>query len=317
MRLRGHRTQDLDRWRKASRRELKRPRVAARRRYVQALRDAVFGPGHPYARGLLDDASLGRIDGDALVSFRREHQVASNATLILVGQFDPALMKQHIVYNFGHLSEDPPAPAAIPPAAAHPTPVFVAGPHDDAASPVVTLDARFAAPPGVGADHAAHLIAARILNARLLSLREDRALTYGIQADYEPRRGPGLWSIEGEADAARAREAAAALRAILDQLHADPRAIAADFVLARRELVNELLVESADPRAVLGQLAFIAEHQLAPDFYAQLIERLANATIAQVARVIEQELDPRAAVFGAFGPDAATRAALTGFGQGR
>jgi predicted Zn-dependent peptidase len=78
-----------------------------------ALRGALYGAEHPYARGLLTEESLGRIDGASVAAFERAHHVAGNATLILVGRFDPELLRKHVVYHLPtsrRRSEEPEAP---------------------------------------------------------------------------------------------------------------------------------------------------------------------------------------------------------------
>jgi zinc protease len=308
-RLRLHRTQDLQDAREELQRALRQPRAAARTRYELALRAATFGAAHPYARGLLTEAEVAGIAGDAVAGFQRGHYTAGDSALVLTGKFDPALVRDHIVYQFGHLGEHrarrPPIPPAAPPAG----PRLVAG-AGEPGSPVVEINIRVAGAPGVGPGYAARRVLERVLDAELRELREHQAVTYGMYAHYDVRRGPGEWRMGGAADAARAAEAMSFILDRLDRMRRDPMTYRADFVLARRAVVEELLTRGTSGAEMADSLMMIAEHDLPDDFADRLVEEVARVTPADVHRLLRAEINPARVAIGAFGPPAAVEQVL-------
>ncbi len=308
--LRVHRTEDFDDWREITLRSLRQPRAAERTRYERALLAATFGADHPYAHDVLSEAELPAIRGDAVAGFQRSHYTAGNTALILTGKFDPALVREHLVYQFGHLAERRSKRAPVPAAAPAAGQRLVAG-AGEAGAPVVDLDLRIAGGSGVDAHHAARQVLQRILDAELRELREHQAVTYGMYASHQARRGPGEWRLGGSADAARA---ASAITFILDRLHAmrrDPRSYRNDFVVARRALVQELMTGGSSAAEVAGNLSLIAEHALPDDYFDRLLEEAARVTPDQVHRLLLDEIDPARLAIGAFGPPPAVDRVLT------
>jgi zinc protease len=308
--VRFHQTSDFDERREAWTRDLRRPRLATRAAYSRDLRAALYGADHPYAAGEATPETLARISGGDIAAFKRRYHVAANATLILTGQFDTARMRQHVEYQFGALSEHAPERTPLP-AADRPTEAtFLAHDAKDDSSPVVELDALFLGAAGIDGDYAARLVAERMIAGELRALREERAITYGMTAAYEPRRGQGLWRISGTADAARAAEAAAALRELMFDLHANARDMRGSFALARRGVIDDLVLDASSPQAIVARLAFIARFDLADDFYVRLAERVARVTVDEVAAVIDRELAPETGIYGVLGPRAAAIAGV-------
>jgi predicted Zn-dependent peptidase len=309
-RLRFHRVEDFDDAREEMLRQLRRPRAAERTRYERALRAATFGADHPYARDMLTESEVRGLDGDAVADFQRSHYTAGNTTVVLTGQFDPALVREHLAYQFGHLdrkqSRRPPVPRAAP----RPGQRLVAG-AGEAGSPVVELDLRVAGEPGVGRRHGARLVLAMILDAELRELREHQALTYGMSATYDVRRGPGEWSMGGSVDATRASDAVTFILDRLDAMRREPMIHRGNFVVARRALVQQLMTRGNNAAEMAALLTIVAEHDLPDDYFDRLIEEAARVTPDDVHRLLVDEVDPSTLVIGAFGPPPAVDRVLT------
>src|SRR5690606_19888720 len=78
----------------------KRPQVEIEYQRQQLV--AIFGPDHPYTRTEIDSIdAVGKIGRDSLNDFRRKHYSAANATLVLVGNFDPKAAESLVRDNFG------------------------------------------------------------------------------------------------------------------------------------------------------------------------------------------------------------------------
>ena len=309
--LRVHASYNIDDWRDRQLRNLDKKRRRERSRYLEAFRGALYGPNHPYARGRLTKASVRRINGDTLAAFARKYHRAGNATLIVTGRFDPALIKKWVVYHFNHIERGTSRSKRVPPARNVVRNAIVTG-FADGDSPVMEIDVGFSAPSGIDRSYAARLVLQDVLNGQLRALREELAVTYGMNASYTPRPGPGEWRIRGKVDAARSKEALEAVNRLFEKMTTDPKSYLGDFVLARRKLVEKLLSDSSSPVSVAHRLSFIAAFSLQDDFFDKLLHDVAHLKVSQVDKLIRSELAPRRRVVGLFGGRAAVSAAAAG-----
>jgi predicted Zn-dependent peptidase len=149
-----------------------------------------------------------------------------------------------------------------------------------------------------------------VLTAKLATLREEDALSYGFSAGYAPRVAGGLWRLSGKVPVARAAEAARLIERTLDAMRASLDAYRAEFVHARRTLVEALAGSAADSSAVLDRLVLIERFGLAPGYFDQLLSEIARLRIDEMHAFLTTELASGRQVFGAFGPRAAAAAAL-------
>jgi zinc protease len=286
---------------------LQQQRAKERMAYEHDKWTALYGEGHPYTRTSLTEDSLDHIDRDSVMSWARGHIVAKNATLIIAGKFDPALVKKHIAYNADQVSSG--SDSRDLDAQAHPQQKWVAG-IAAKVSPTVEIDVHFIAGRGLDRDHAKRLVLEQVLANRLSQLRGKQALTYGFSVAYEPRRAGGLWTIAGEVDASRAIEAATALATILSEIRRDPESYRNDFVYARQHVVQRLLLTATDSSAITERLVELAQFDLPDDFYAGLASEVARLTLADLQPFVTTELASQGQVFGAFGNEDVTKAAL-------
>jgi zinc protease len=271
-----------------------RGRFGQRQREEAELRrqlvGALYGADHPYAKtGLITPKAMDRVHLDAVNEFRRRHYVAGNATLVVVGDFDPDATAGLIRSSFGGWDRgtaDRPIDPALRPRSA-PEVIGVAG----SESPQLRVVIAYPAPAGVDGQAGARAVLAEMLNLRVGDVRFKLGSTYGVYARHTTTRGPTAYEIGGSVDAERAGESLRAMRDGVAMLrkadHFDE-----DFVRARRSLVSRLLGESTVTSELAERLGFIAIHGLAPDFYRQLLQQIAAVSPAQVQALIKQELLP-------------------------
>ena len=83
---------------------------------IAAAENAFFMPGTPIARGPVagSAASVRRATGEALRRLYAEHYVPARATLVMVGDFDPALAEAEIAARFSQWEGKGGAEAALP-----------------------------------------------------------------------------------------------------------------------------------------------------------------------------------------------------------
>lgn len=282
--------------------------TADRVSYERDLLAAIYGEGHPYARVSMTAESVDKLHRDLVMDWARDHIVPANSVLILAGQFDDALIKEHVAYNVAHVSS---GKRTVPagPATERDAPAFIAG-TETRPSPTLELDVAFQSGPGLGHNYAKRLVLQQILESRFSDLRAKQAVTYGVEVEYDPRIGGGMWRITGEVDASRADEAAKGVIQILDQLRRDPESYRAAFVLARQKVLEQLLVGGSGSLGIVERLEQAARFDLPDDFYDKVAQQVAALTLKDMPGFIAHELDANHQVFGAYGNSDAVMSAL-------
>jgi zinc protease len=291
-------------------RDLRGPSASSRRRFELAMRSRLYGEAHPYTtHAEIDPDRLGAMNQSDLRGLIKRYYGTRNATLIVAGRFDEALVKQYIERRFGHLPGRRRTRPAPPLTRAISGPQLVAVSH--AAANQLELRVAFPAPAGIDSRHPARLVLVSIMAGRLRALRETRGLSYGASTDVVPRVGPGEYAVTVRVDPSRAAEAVTALRAILAELRASPgtEELAADFVVARRLIARSLVLERNRPDLRIEQLDFAARFGLPLDYSASLAEKVAGLNVESVAALIREELGEAHQVMGLYGPGDAVAAA--------
>jgi zinc protease len=251
---------------------------------------AIYGPDHPYTRtGALTPDAADKLHLDSLNRFRRAHYSAGNATLVVVGDIDPAAIEHDVRDSFGRWSRGTVDPPIGVPAQARSQPVVVGVVGKDLAQLRVII--AYPAPAGVDDQAAARAVLTEMLNLRVSALRFKLGSTYGVYARHGIRKGPTSYELGGDVDSERGGESIKAMRDGVTALRKGEQ-FNEDFVRARRKLVSDLLGESTVTAELAARLGFIATHGLAPDYYRTLLQRLASVTPAQVHALVDKELDP-------------------------
>lgn len=292
---------------------LAEPSAKQRRAYEKDLLVAVYGKGHPYARSDISEESLAKLHTDLVNDWARSHVVPKNATLVIAGEFDANLVKQHIAYRAAHLSGGSNS-ADIKVDVAPSVPHIVTG-MTPKPSPTIELDVLFRTDPDLDRNHAKRLILEELLDGELSVLRSKHAVTYGFSASYEPRKAGGLWRISGEADASRGPEATRVLLDLLDTMRKDPESYRGSFVLARQKVLERLLVSSTDSLTMAERLVTIAKFDLPEDFYDRLPNQVAAVTLADMNKFLVEELPATGQTVGVFGHESAVEAAAAVAGE--
>lgn len=278
----------------------------------RALREAVFGPGHPYAR----DPDAAALDGGALETFREAHYRAPGATLILVGRFDAAAMARTVTELFGAWPGDPPPPpAAVPAMQPVAGPTWIAHADPDAAQVRITV--VFAATSPRGPARAARAVVSEMLRARLDQVRTRLGASYGLQTSYTWTAAGDTVTIDGYVDADRAGVVLRRIRADLDGLRAGDAGFTADFIRARRTALARTLADPMQSSLVADQLEAAVTHHLAIDAPVTLPAAIAGTMPAAVRDVIAADLQPARMVVVLSGPPDDTAAAFTAAGVPR
>lgn len=283
--------ESIEGWQKSVRERFKRKDVVAQVEFQRQLLIALYGADHPYTRNaLLSAESASGIGRDKLMDFKSTHYSASNATLIVVGKFDPKRAKSVIGDNFGSWGRGHTDKPIDPTPKPRIGPEFVGVVNPDE-SPQLSVRIAYPAPAGIDGQEAARRVLTEMINIRMGDIRFKLGSTYGTYAGRQTQLGPSAYMIGGNVDGPRAGEAIRAMRGGVEMLRKGEN-FDVDFVRARRALIEDLLGRSTVSGDLASDLGTIAGFNLKPDYYKQLVKQVAAVAPAQVKMLLAKELDP-------------------------
>lgn len=283
-------------------------------RRIQAVREALYGAGHPYAHARDQEISarIAALTVEDLEQFRQQNYVPGGAALIIAGRFDPAAMRARITELFeGWSAPAPPAKETVPAMRPARGPSWIACDDRSAAQLSVTFD--FAATSKRIESRAARTVLSEIVRGRVERVRTEMLASYGIDAGYWNSPAGDVLQINGLIGASRAGEVLRRLLTDLDKLRAGDDGLRSDFVRARRAALAAALADPSIPSATARRLqrAVTGHAGLARESLAAAI---ASTTLSDVARVIAEDLQPARMVGVLSGRPADTAAAMTAAG---
>ena len=307
----GEYTQEqIERWQKRTKEDWKLHSTQEENEYVRQVMTAIYGPDHPYTKtAILTPDAANKIHMDSLVDYRDKHFRAGNATLILVGSFDPKAAEKLVRSVFGDMGKGTVDKPVDPKPYKRNGPVFV-GVKKSKEDQQVTVTIAYPAPAGVDGQEGARRVLSEMMNTRAENVRFKRGSTYGLYFARQAKVGPSSYMMRGGAviggtmDAERAGESIKAIRDGLDDMRRGDDEFAEDFVRARRKLIGNLLGESTVTYELAQRLGFIAEFGLPPTYYNTLLQQIAAVSPAQIRALIKTELDPANEVIVALGDKA-------------
>lgn len=288
-----------------------RARWQARDRMRVGLFAHLFGPGHPYARAQRSPFAGGGplLTIADLEAVRERRFTADNGVLVLCGQFDPALVREHIEKRFADLRRGAAQRAVRPPA--RPIPGLVIE-WTDEADPTTTLTLGFATR-GERAGRAVRLVIAEMVRERIARLREALGAAYGIDVQQLDHPGAGAMIVTAVVDATRSGEAMDLLIDEVDRLRAGDRDLADAFVRARRRVLQQIIAESSGADQSARRIASLIAHGEGLDASGHLAREVMQLTMDDARSALAEELAPARQVTALLGaPDsvAAARRAI-------
>ena len=282
--------EQIENWQKRTRLGFKHKRPQVELEFQRQQLAAIFGPEHPYTKTGIDSLeAVGKIGRDSLSDFRRKHYSAANATLVLVGNFEPKAAEDLIRDNFGGWGKghkDQPI-SKEPFKRTGATFVGVIGEED----PQVNVAILYPSPAGIDGQEAARKVLTEMVNARMWDIRAKLGSTYGTYARRDVRLGPSAYDMGGAVDAPRTGEALKYMRQLVDELR-QGKDFDLSFVRARRKVLQGLLGESTMTAELANNLGTIARFSLDTNYYNSLLQQVAAVSPAQIRALLARELDP-------------------------
>jgi len=288
----------IEKWHERFAESHKLESVRAGEAFSDAMASAVYGADHPWTlKGGATSKTYKHIGRDAAKDFAKKYYVAKNATLILVGSFDPEVAKKMIKDTFGGMSSGKPVEPVLAPFQASGSAAVGVVKKE---APQTTIQIQYRGPVGIHKeDAAARMILAQMLNQRMAKMRTTLGSTYGAYAGLTRNNGPRVYQLGGSFDSLRVGESLAAMRQEIDNLRQGVD-FNVDFVEARRTLLKKLMAESTETAALAGKLGTITKYGLPLDYYDQLVKDLATATPEKVQAIMAKDLIPENEVIGIF-----------------
>ncbi len=267
-----------------------RPTAIANQAYASIL----YGASHPYGQALIGtEASITGMATTDLVNYYKTHFFPNNATLIVVGDVNPAQIEQKIAGIFGGWQRG-----------TVPSYTLVEAPKS-ATTMVYLIDKPGAAQSSfrIGSigvarstkDYFALTVMNTILGGSFTSrlnqnLRETHGYTYGARSGFDMRRAAGPFTASAEIVAAKTDsgliEFMKELNAIRDTVPTD------ELNKAKRYLQLGLPADFETTQQIATALVPVALYGLPLDYYNNYVQSIEGITQADVQRVAKQYINP-------------------------
>ena len=268
-------------------------------------RAAVFGSTHPYVRAGIARHANSSLTLDDAAQFRVHHYAPGNATLVVAGRFDAALVDRWIDYLFADWSG---ASAARAGAVAAPEPASIAMVED-----VEMLQLRIAIA-AKASSRAAQLVAAEMLSEIARDVRYQLGASYALDAALAEQRLARNYVIGGWIDANRATKAIELIRDRIKRLKTDSEAAARAFVIARQHVVAQLMARVSSAGSLAARVEQDIALERAPMSDLETASAVRALTIEQMSTALP-ELDLSRAVILMRGPASELKGAFGALGR--
>jgi len=281
--------------------QLDDPDTLARRVFQQAI----YPENHPF-HSFPTDASLKSISRDDVLGFYRQHYRPDTTTLALVGDFDPAKVKDLLNQAFGKWQADGKPPALNLPKVPLPQTSTRLNKVIPGKAEAVTYigyngisrkDPRFYAALVLN-----QILGGDTLASRLgTEVRDRLGLTYGIYSGFAAGINPGPFLIEMQTAPTDAQKAIASTLALLKQLR-EKGITEPELNTAKRSITNSYPVELANPSEVTSIIANNAVLGLSPAEIREFPRRIQAVNMEQIQQVIKDLIQPEKVVIVTAGP---------------
>ncbi|MGK2961395.1 MAG: M16 family metallopeptidase [Gemmatimonadaceae bacterium] len=284
----------------------------------QAYAAILYGSGHPYGRQLIgSEASVKSLLPADLQAHYRGNFVPNNATLIIVGDVDPAQIEEKIRTLFGGWQRGNVAQAALPePPRATGTTIYLV---DKPGAPQSSFRIGSIGVPRSTQDYFALSVLNTVLGGSFTSrlmqnLRETHGYTYGARSVFDMRRSAGPFTASAEIVAAKTDSA---LIEFMKELNAIRESVPADeLAKAKRYMQLGLPGDFETTQQIAAALIPVAVYDLPLDYYNTYVQNIEAVTAAEVQRVARQYINPASIAIVVVGDRASIEAGLKAVNAG-
>jgi predicted Zn-dependent peptidase len=311
---------EVERLREERLNDLKQTMADARRRVERLFPGVIYAEGAPYARLLGgSESTVAALDREALAARHAEQLRPSASTLIVCGDLDGVPVDDIVAEAFLGWTSDG-AEAAAQSAPDRPAPGRRVVLVDRPGAPQSEIRIGHVGTARRIDDYHALVVMNALLgglfNSRLNRLlREERGYTYGVQCDFDMRRGAGPFAVrcavETEATAPAIADIVAELSRIREAEVADE-----ELVAARDYLVGVFPLRFEGSAQVAAALAGLVIHGLPADELDRYRPTVSAVSAEAVLEAARSHLDPARASIAVVGDVARFEAPLRDAGYG-
>lgn len=254
----------------------------------------LYGTGHPYGASLIGtEASVTGLTTADLQSYYQSNFRPNNATMIIVGDVNPAQIEQKINSLFGswQRGDVPQLTYAEPPKAGVTTIYLI----DKPGAAQSSFRIGEIGVPRSTKDYFALTVMNTILGGSFSSrlnqnLREARGYTYGAGSRFDMRRAAGPFTASAEIVSAKSDSA---LLEFMKELNGIRQSVPADELSrAKRYLQLQLPGNFETSQQIAAALVPVALYGLPLGYYNNYVQSVESVTQADVARVAQQYINP-------------------------
>ncbi|MDX2216577.1 MAG: pitrilysin family protein [Oculatellaceae cyanobacterium bins.114] len=269
------------------------------------FRQAVYPANHPF-HSFPTEESLTRINQANIEQFYRENYRPDSTVLALVGNFDPATVRQLLEQNFDNWQVQGRQPSLRFPSVSLPRSQTRLNQAMTGKSEAVTFmgyngisrrDPRFYAAIVMN-----QILGGDTLASRLgTEIRDRQGLTYGIYSYFVAGVNAGPFSISMQTSPTDANQAIDSTVALLQQLR-EHGITAEELSAAQRSITNSYPVDLASPSSIASEILMNEVYGLSQDELRQFPSRIKAVTLEQVQQVIRELIHPDNLVIVTAGP---------------
>ncbi|MBD2088427.1 insulinase family protein [Microcoleus sp. FACHB-1515] len=285
--------------------ELDDPRRLGRRVFQQAL----YPENHPFHSFPTQESLTGITQAD-LASFYQQHYRPDTTTLAIVGDFDPAEVKNQLRQAFGNWQSAGTRPTLTFPNVALPDRTIELSQVIPGKAEAVTYlgyggisrqDPRYYAALVLN-----QIVGGDTLSSRLgTEVRDRQGLTYGIYSYFQAGRNPGPFLISMQTAPDDAQKAIDSTVALLQQLRSQG-ITEAELEAAKRSIASGYPVDLASPDSLASVILSNEISELNIEELRQFPDRIEAVTMPQIQQAISDLIHPDNLLIVTAGPGAAS-----------
>lgn len=275
----------------------------------RVFQQAVYPENHPF-HTFPTEASLKRISREDLVRFHQQHYRPDATILALVGDFEPAQVRNLLNQKLGQWQAKGEDPKLVFPEVPLPAKTVRLNP----TIPGKTQSVTYIGYRGIDRKDPRYyeslvmnqIVGGDTLSSRLgTEIRDRQGLTYGIYSGFQAGLNPGPFLISMQTAPEDADRATTSVLKLLRQLR-DQGITPAEVAAAKRSLTSSYPVELADPDNLADTILMNAVYGLDVEEIRQFIQQIEAVTPERVNQAVKQLLQPDRVVVVTAGPPGAT-----------
>jgi len=254
----------------------------------------LYGAAHPYGR-FTTEQSMKAINRDDVGTLYHEYFRPGHAVITVVGDVDPASVKQAVEKAFAAWPKGGTKPSFSYPAlpAAKETTIYLV---DKPGAAQSTFAIGLPGPPRNTPDYYAMQVMNTMLGGMFQSrlnanIREEKGYSYGVNSGFGYGKGPGAFRAGGDVVSAKTDLALVEFMKELRGIRGDRPITDEELATAKESLIQRLPAQFAAIESINGAISGLWTQNLPDDYYRQFARAIGAVTKEDVLRVAQKYVD--------------------------